>query len=563
MQLFGISACKRGIPQINRKEVKYLDEKIRKKIDDFLHDKSQIEALQNAVVILSENYSDRVKVQGEERFSSLAAVYCIAEKNILSGTVFQFLRELDDTELIKELANNELSDLAEKQKKKIAFRDEIKHILSERKKQEKQAEKLAKAEYLQIKAEGMPSYFGKQLNQCVVESVLSESLNIRVKLNQVTKKIDVEGSGKAVLLQLYSESNLINALPLLILDECKACEVSGISGSLKLIQSYLFNIADINRYNPIHDMLNEHKNNNPENLERIYKILNLQASFDKLLVKKWLIQTVAFAFATYDNQVSTEGMLILQGKQGLAKTSFFRVIAGNPLWFNEGVCIDVSNKDSLIKAVSAWISELGEIDSTFKKDQSALKAFITSPLDRIRLPYAAAISDMPRTTSLCGTVNPDKFLKDETGNRRYWVIHVDNIDKKQLFGMSKEDVFNLWGYVYSLYLEDKQGYLLNDVEREMVEVRNLEYMTERKYEAEIRYILDFTKPVDKWEWVEPANIAQYFKNADVRQIGRAFSVIEREERAVQKRRTASGVAYYVPIVWNKIPNYYYSGIKYC
>ena len=133
MQLFGISACKRGIPQINRKEVKYLDEKIRKKIDDFLHDNSQIEALQNAVDILEEDYSDRVTIQGEERFSSLAAVYCIAEKNILSSTVFQFLRELDDTALIKELANNELLDLAEKQKKKIAFRDEIKHILSERK----------------------------------------------------------------------------------------------------------------------------------------------------------------------------------------------------------------------------------------------------------------------------------------------------------------------------------------------------------------------------------------------------------------------------------------------
>lgn len=538
-----------------------MDEKICKKIDDFLHDTSQIEALQNAVDILEEDYSDRVTIQGEERFSSLAAVYCIAEKNILSSTVFKFLRELDDTEVISELSNNELLDLAEKQKKKTPFRNEIKRILSERKKLEKQVEKQRiQAEFLK-KKESMPSYYCKQLNQCVVESVLCESLNIRVMLNQVTKKIDVEGSGKAPLLQLYSESNLINALPLLILDECKACDVSDTKGGLNLIKSYLFNIADMNRYNPIHDMLDEHKNNNPENLERIYKILNLQASFDKLLVKKWLIQTVAFAFATYDNQVSTEGMLILQGKQGLAKTSFFRVIAGNPLWFNEGVCIDVSNKDSLIKAVSAWISELGEIDSTFKKDQSALKAFITSPLDRIRLPYAAAISDMPRTTSLCGTVNPDKFLKDDTGNRRYWVIHVDNIDKKQLFGMSKEDVFNLWGYVYSLYLEDNKGYLLNDVEREMVEVRNLEYMTERKYEAEIRYILDFTKPVDKWEWVEPAKIAQYFRTVSAEQIGRVFSAVAKEERAVQKKRTGTGVAYYLPIVWNKIPNYYYNGVK--
>lgn len=540
-----------------------MNDKNRKKIDDVLHDTSQIEALQNAIDILSEDYSDRVTIQGEERFSSLAAVYCIAEKNVLSGTVFQFLRELDDTEVINELSNNELLNLAEKQKKKTPFRTEIKRILSERKKIEKQVERQLKQEEFLKKKESMPSYYGKKLNQCVVESVLSESLNIRVMLNQVTKKIDVEGNGKDILLQLYSESNLVNALPLLILDECKACEVSEIKGSLSLIKSYLFNIADMNRYNPIHDMLNEHKNNNPENLEQIYKILNLQASFDKLLVKKWLIQTVAFAFATYDNQVSTEGMLILQGKQGLAKTSFFRVIAGNPLWFNEGVCIDVSNKDSLIKAVSAWISELGEVDSTFKKDQSALKAFITSPLDRIRLPYAASISDMPRTTSLCGTVNPDKFLKDDTGNRRYWVIHIEQINKRLLFGMSREDVFNLWGYVYSLYLEDNKGYLLNDVEREMVEVRNLDYMVERKFEAEIRYILDFTKPVDRWEWVEPAKIAQYFRNISAEQIGRVFSAVFKEERAVEKRRTASGVAYYLPIVWNKIPNYCYNNVQYC
>ncbi len=538
-----------------------MNERIRKKINDVLCDDSQVEALQNAIEILAENYTDRVTVQGEEYFSSLAAVYCIAEKNVLSSTVFQLFKELDDIEVVKELANNEFLELAEKQKKKTSFRDEIKNILSIRKKQKKQSENQANSEYLQIKAESMPSYYSLPLSQSVVESILNESLNIKVRFNQVTKKIDIEGNGKAPLLQLYSETNLINALPILILDECKACEVSGTSGSLKLIQSYLFNIADINRYNPIHDMLKSHKNTNSEHLEKIYKILNLDISFDKLLVKKWLIQTVAFAFATYENQVSTEGVLILQGKQGLAKTSFFRVIAGNPLWFNEGVCIDVSNKDSLIKAVSAWIGELGEIDSTFKKDQSALKAFITSPLDRVRLPYAATISDMPRTTSLCGSVNPEKFLKDDTGNRRYWVIHIDKLDKNLLFNMSQNDVFDLWGYIYSLYLENTKGYLLNDIEREKVDLRNLDYMIERKNEAEIRYILDFTKDIDHWEWVEPAKVAQYFRNVSAEQIGRVFSAIEKEERAVQKKRTASGVAYYLPIVWNKVPNYYYNSVK--
>lgn len=543
-----------------------MNEKDRKKINDFLSDVSNVDNMQTAIDLLKENYADRITIQGQEYFSGLVGVYCLAQDNILSTTVLHFLQDLDDTEVIRELTNNEFLALADVQKKKTSFREEVKQIFKNRKEQQKQAEKQKKAEQIQIKSVSMPSYFQKQLSQSVVESVLSEGLNIDVKFNLVTKKIEIDGNGKTALLEpqgLYSESNIINALPLLILDECKAYEVSGTSGGVKLIQSYIFNIADIHRYNPIHDMLKAHKNTDSTHLDKIYKILNATAEFDKTLIKKWLIQTVAFAFATNSNQISTEGMLILQGRQGLAKTSFFRKLAGNPLWFNEGVCIDTSNKDSIINAVSAWISELGEIDSTFKKDQSALKSFITSPLDRIRLPYAATVSDMPRTTSLCGTVNPDKFLKDDTGNRRYWIIHLEQINKQLLFNMKQEEVFDLWGYVYSLYLDNKKGYLLNDIEREKVDLRNLEYMTERKNELEIRYILDFAKSVDNWEWVEPAKVAQFFRNVTAEQIGKVFSAVEKEERAVQKKHTMSGTAYYLPIVWNKLPNYsdYYSNYR--
>lgn len=534
-----------------QKRRKNLDEINNKIVCELLKDPTNAEQMENAVALLQRHYANRITVQGQEKFSTLIAVYCLAEKNVMASVVFQFLQEIDDKEAVISLANNEFFELAGIQKKKTAFRDEVKRLLAQRKKLEIQAQHQAKNDLDSLTARSMPSYYQSDLSQSVVERILTEGLNIRLRFNEVTKKIEIDGGGKQTLLTTYSENQILTALPVLILDECKACKVKGMTNSFKLIQAYLSNIADINRYNPIHDMLNLHKNTNEQYLEKIFKILNITLPFEQMLIRKWLIQTVAFAFATHTNQVSTEGMLILQGMQGLAKTSFFRVLAGNPLWFNEGVCIDVSNKDTLLNAVSAWISELGEIDSTFKKDQSALKAFITSPLDRIRLPYAPAISEMPRRTSLCGTVNPEKFLKDETGNRRYWIIHIEKIDKKALFSMTQEEVFNMWGYIYTLYLENRRGFLLTDKERKLVEARNLEYMIERKYEAEIRYIVDFSKPMEKWEWVEPVEIANQLKGITAEQVGRVFSAIEREEQAVLKKKKHTRQIYFLPIDWNK------------
>ena len=311
-------------------------------------------------------------------------------------------------------------------------------------------------------------------------------------------------------------------------------------------------MADANRYNPIRDMLAQYKNDDRSHLENIYNILGLQTQFHKVLVRKWLIQTVAFAFADYDNPVSTEGVLVLQGEQGICKTSFFRVLAGEPLWFTEAAVLDMRNKDTLLTAISGWICELGEIDSTFKKDQSALKGFITRTVDKIRLPYAYADSDMPRTTSLCGTVNPEEFLKDVTGNRRYWTIHIDKIDRTALFSMTKEDVFRLWGYIYHLWLQDKQGFRLSEKESAHLNASNCEFTAKLQFEDEIREFLDFTLPVENWDWFSPSQIAGYFRRISAEQVGRIFARIEREERDVVFKRVGTGKTYLLPINLSKI-----------
>lgn len=510
------------------------------------------------ISLLLNEYDGRLTIDNQNVFSVFLQVYCIASENVCDKTVINFLKDIDDLSVAEELAENEFLELASRQKKITVFKSKIKALLKARKAQQKSAERIRKAEQQQILRENHPPYYQTKITQNTVEQILSEN-SINVRLNLVTKKIEVHGFGADKLFAQYSKDNILVTLPTMILDICKSNEVSGISTGVKIINTYLFNIADANRYNPIHHMLEDYKNNSPEHLDNIYKILGLDDEFDRTLVKKWLIQTVALAFNSYENPISTEGVLILQGAQAVGKTTFFRKLACEPLWFVEGAVIDTRNKDTMITATSGWICELGEIDSTFKKEQSALKAFITRTIDKIRLPYAPVDSDIPRTTSLCGTVNPENFLKDTTGNRRYWTIHVDNIDKHKLNSMTQEEVFNLWGYVYTLYLEDKNGFRLSDVELARLNINNREYQSTLPYEEEIRNLLKFEMPTEEWEWYSPADIAEYFPRATAKDIGYILSKIEEEEKDVMKFRTYTGYKYKLPINQTRL----YSGMNNC
>ena len=480
-----------------------------------------------------DDYAGLLHINGEPADGLLGAVYCVARQSACDRSVIAYFGALDDRETAKELAEGLFLDLAIAQKCKSLFEKRLKAALKPR-------DEFYPAE---------TTY--EKLTQEVVEDMLS-SLDLHVRFNLVTKRMEVCGGGTKILFEKYSRDNITSVLPTLIYDIAKKRNCKMGAGGAAAIKSYLFCIADSNRYNPIREMLVENENDDESALENIYDILGLTLSFEKLLVKKWLIQTVAFAFADYDNPVSTEGILVLQGKQGICKTSFFRVLAGEPLWFNEGTVIDMRNKDSILTAISGWICELGEIDSTFKKDQSALKGFITRTVDRLRLPYAPSDSDMPRTTSMCGTVNPEQFLKDSTGNRRYWTIHVENIDRDKLFSMTKSDVFHLWGYAYHLYLQDKQGFRLNKQESEMLNARNHDFDVTLPFEEEIREFLDFTMPVENWLWHSPAEVAAYFPRVNAIQVGMVFSKIESEESDVEKKKFNVGYKYKLPLNLTKL-----------
>lgn len=268
-------------------------------------------------------------------------------------------------------------------------------------------------------------------------------------------------------------------------------------------------------------------------------------------MRKWLIQCVALAHNTGRCQEAAEGVLVIQGPQGIGKTTLFRRLALKSEWLAEGVTLDMKNKDTIIRATSVWITELGELESTLKKDQSSLKSFITQKVDSIRAPYAAESEDRPRHTSFGATVNQAQFLKDETGDRRFFVVPLEGIDLDALLKLPDTWFIQLWAEVYLWWWESPNGFRLSCVEREHLNELNRQHREMLPGEEEIRLALNWDLPLEQWGKFTSTDIRRqlFMSNGGptVQQIGRALAKLEREEKQITYTEAHKIKTYTLPL----------------
>jgi len=199
---------------------------------------------------------------------------------------------------------------------------------------------------------------------------------------------------------------------------------------------------------------------------------------------------------------------VFQGAQGLGKTLWFKRLADYENgWLLEGATLNPSDKDSVKQAVSHWIVELGEIESTFKKsDIDQLKAFVTKKSDELRLPYDRASTTYQRRTAFYASVNAREFLTDTSGNRRFWVVPVTAINANHGIDMQQ-----LWAEVKETLYPNTDWYL-NYEQREMLQDSNEYYRTQSSVEDLILEHVHFkstqTKPVQMTKLLRDLGISQ-------------------------------------------------------
>ncbi len=166
--------------------------------------------------------------------------------------------------------------------------------------------------------------------------------------------------------------------------------------------------------------------------------------------RKWLIQAVARAL---EPGCKADTVLVLAGKQGIGKSTLFRLITGDE-WFND-TDLDLRNKDCYLQLQSAWVHEVSEFSSFRRAQHDRVKAFISSTEDRFRLPYNKFAESFKRHCVFVATTNEDEFLVDATGSRRFWAVPVTRLDRRWLI----ENRDQLWAEAVVRYRSGEEWWL--------------------------------------------------------------------------------------------------------
>lgn len=226
--------------------------------------------------------------------------------------------------------------------------------------------------------------------------------------------------------------------------------------------------AKMNRVNPVKDYLEALKWDGTRRVQGeanldpwLAEYLGARATkINQAFGMRWLIAAVA---RVYQPGCKVDTMLVFEGGQGKGKSTALRTLAtiDGQDYFTDSLH-DFKGKDAVQQMTGKWIAEIPELDAMWRSEASTVKAFITRQVDSIRIPYEAHVEDFPRTSILAGTVNPSGtgYLKDTTGNRRFWPVLVGNIDIARLAA----DREQIWAEAVHLYKQGEQWWLTDDEE---------------------------------------------------------------------------------------------------
>jgi predicted P-loop ATPase len=124
-------------------------------------------------------------------------------------------------------------------------------------------------------------------------------------------------------------------------------------------------------------------------------------------------------------------MLVLESKQGSQKSTAFKTLAGEE-WFTDDLPLDADSKRVIENTAGRWIIEAAELKGMRLSDVEHLKSFLSRQADRARLAYGRLTTEVPRQFIVVGTTNSSQYLRDSTGNRRFWPVKVGTFNIEAL-----------------------------------------------------------------------------------------------------------------------------------
>lgn len=187
-------------------------------------------------------------------------------------------------------------------------------------------------------------------------------------------------------------------------------------------------VAHDNSFHPVRNYLNTLEWDRVPRLDTwLNKVMGVtQSGYSAKVGKRWMISAVARVMRP---GCKADSVMILEGGQGEGKSTAMSILGGD--WFMD-TPFALGDKDGFQAIRGKWIIELGELDSFNKAESTKAKQFFSASTDTYRESYGRRTNDVPRQCVFVGTTNQDEYLKDATGNRRYWPVACTKVDLEQL-----------------------------------------------------------------------------------------------------------------------------------
>lgn len=195
--------------------------------------------------------------------------------------------------------------------------------------------------------------------------------------------------------------------------------------------------------------------------------------------KRWMVSAVARVFSP---GCKADSVLILEGLQGAGKSTSMAVLGGE--WFMD-TPFNLGDKDGYQAIRGKWIVELGELDAFNKAESTRAKQFFSASVDTYRESYGRRVLDVPRQCVFVGTTNQDEYLKDDTGNRRYWPVTCTRVDIEGLRASREQ----LWAEAVAAYRAGDVWWVERDEAELFAAEQDKRYQADMWEEPIIHYLM--------------------------------------------------------------------------
>lgn len=213
-------------------------------------------------------------------------------------------------------------------------------------------------------------------------------------------------------------------------------------------------------------------------------------AYTRAVMKKSLTAAVARAVV---GGVKYDTMPIFTGPQGIGKSTFLAVLGG--AWFSDSLTT-FEGKDAAELIQGVWINEVGELTAMTKQETNAVKQFLSKTDDIYRAPYTKHPARHKRRCVFFGTSNESEFLKDSTGNRRFWPVDVGVHEaRKSVWRDLPEERDQIWAEAYAYFVLGESLHLPKELEALAMEAQEAHREVNGK-EGMIREFLDRKVPQD-------------------------------------------------------------------